>query len=226
MKANLALSFSILSLAASNAAVVQFDLNTGSSPTQAGWTAAPLGAGSGSGVSLTTSAIGAVTVDSRDRAGTGIDAGGGAEAAMWNDFVFANGSFNSASGSGLRLSLSGLAANTTYPITFWAFDDGSNPQPAGIDRASDWSGGGGSGRLTFPGDPDPATLSDYSLTFNATTDGTGALTLDGIVSATDPSTSHNVFLNGLEVGDAVVPEPSGAMLSLIGFFGMALRRRR
>ena len=77
---------------------------------------------------------------------------------MWNDFVFANGSTNGAAGSGLRLTLTGLASNTPYPVTIWAFDDGSNP--AGFARAADWSGGGGSATLTFPAGPDPTTPND------------------------------------------------------------------
>lgn len=213
----------------SSAAVVQFDFSVaGGGLLQAGWTDAPLGNGSGGGVTLTTSAItagAAVTVDSRNRAGSASDAGGGAEANMWNDFVFANGSFSTRPGSGLSLSLVGLSPNTIYPITIWAFDDASNAQADGFARATDWSGGGGSGRLTFPDAPDPATLADYNITFNSTSDAAGALTITGIVSVTNPSTSHNVFINGLEVGNAI-PEPSGTLLSLVGLGGLALRRRR
>ena len=211
---------------AASAVVVQFDFNDPAGGlTQAGWTAAPLGNGTGGGVTLSTTAVGAVTVDVRNRAGTAQDAGGGAEAAMWNDFVFANGSFSTAPGSGLGLSLVGLSASTTYPITIWSFDDASNAQANGFPRAADWSGGGGGGTLSFPDSPDPATLADYSLTFNATTDGGGALTITGLVTATNPSTSHNVFINGLEVGDAI-PEPSTGLLGLIGVGALALRRRR
>ena len=38
---------------------------------------------------------------------------------MWNDFVFANGSFSGVAGSGLSLAITGLMPNTTYPITIW-----------------------------------------------------------------------------------------------------------
>jgi MYXO-CTERM domain-containing protein len=144
---------------------------------------------------------------------------------MWNDFVFANGSFDTAPGTGLQVAITGLAPTTIYPITIWAFDDASNPSPAGVNRAADWSGGGGSGTLSFPGDPDPASLADYFVTFNATSDAAGALTLSGIVAAANPSNSHNVFINGLEIGDAI-PEPSVALLGVIGLAGVALRRRR
>ncbi len=216
-------SLALLALgSAANAATVQFDFNTASSTTLAGWTAAPLGNGSDGTVSLATTSIGAVTVDSRDR---GAGNGGGAEALMWQDFLFANGSFSSVPGSGLNLALVGLSPSTTYPITIWAFDDSSAPQPGDAPRAGDWSGGGGSGTLTFPDSPDPSSLADYNITFNATSDPAGALTLTGIVSVTNPSTSHNVFINGLEVGNAI-PEPSSALLGLMGLGGLLLRRRR
>ena len=223
MKAFLTIPSVLLGIgSAASAAVVQFDFNTATSATLAGWTGAALGNGSNGTVSVTTTAIGAVTVDSRDR---GAGNGGGAEAGMWQDFVFALNSFSTAPGTGLNLALVGLAANTTYPITIWAFDDSSNAQADGFPRAGDWSGGGGSGTLTFPDSPDPTSLADYNVQFNATTDGAGALTITGIVSATNPSTSHNVFINGLEIGDAI-PEPSGTLLSLVGLAGLALRRRR
>ena len=86
------------------------------------------------------------------------------------------------------------------------------------------SGGGGSGTLTFPGGPDPTSLSDYNVSFDATTDATGALTLTGVVAASSPSASHNVFINGLEIGDAI-PEPSSALFGLLGFGFLAFRRR-
>lgn len=186
------------------AAPTQFDFNAPGSPTQAGWTAADLGNGSDGTISVATAAIGAVTVDTRDRAGTASDAGGGSEAAMWNDFVFANGSFSSAPDTGLQISISGLVPSSAYPITIWAYDDASNPSPAGAPRNADWSvdGTGEGGSLAFP-DGDPTTLDDYRLDFTATSDAGGNIILSGIVSITNPSASHNVFVNGLEIGDIV-----------------------
>ena len=209
---------------AASGATALFDFQGNGNPTQAGWTAADLGNGSNGTVSIATTAIGAVTVDSRNRAGSAIDAGGGAEAAMWNDFVFALNSFSSSPGTGLQLAITGLTANTIYPITIWAFDDGSNPEPAGVDRAADWSGGGGSATLTFPGGPDPSTLADYNVSFEAVSDSSGNLTLTGIVAATNPSSSHNVFINGLEIGDAI-PEPSVGVLTFLGAL-LFMRRKR
>ena len=144
---------------------------------------------------------------------------------MWNDFIFGLNSFASAPGTGLSIAVTGLTPNTIYPITIWAFDDASNAQADGFDRTADWSGGGGGGTLSFPNGPDPTTLADYNLMFNATTDAAGDLTIDGVVAATNPSSSHNVFINGLEIGDAI-PEPSVSLLGLIALGIAALRRRR
>ncbi|CAN5270314.1 hypothetical protein BH23VER1_BH23VER1_10690 [soil metagenome] len=151
------------------------------------------------GIAIDVDAIGGVVLDSRDR-GTGN--GGGAESGMWRDFLFASGSFSTAPGTGLRIAITGLVPNTLYPITLWAFDDGSNGN-----RRADWSGGGaGPVALTFPDSPVPSSLSEYSVTLEATTDAEGAVTLSGVVAASNPSPSHNVFLNGLEIGDPLAAD--------------------
>ncbi len=125
-----------------SAFTLRVDFDSGS-PTQSGWQSL---AGNDSalgdswsknltgGYSIDVDAIGGVTLDSRDR---GSGNGGAAESNMWRDFLFANGSYASAPGTGLRISITGLAANTTYPVTIWAFDDSSNDG-----RDADWSGGG------------------------------------------------------------------------------------
>ena len=156
------------------------------------------------GVSLDADVIGAITLDDRDRNNNG----GGAEASMWRDFLFANGSFSSASGSGVRLTFTGLQANTEYPVKIWAHDAGS-----GSGRAADWSGGGSTIERLVTGST-PSTLADSFITLNVTTNGSGAVTIDGIVSATSPRPSHNVFINGLEIGDPVSTEgPTDIALS-------------
>ena len=145
-------------------------------------------------IGLDVDPIGGVTLDDRDR---GSSNGGGAEASMWRDFLFANGSFSSAPGTGLNLVFTGLQPNTGYPVKIWGYDSGS-----GGGRAADWSGGGSTTqRLTFTSQP--ATLANNVITLNVTTNGSGAVTLTGIVTATNPNTSHNVFINGLEIGDPV-----------------------
>ncbi|MFT6382348.1 MAG: hypothetical protein ACJAXZ_003847, partial [Akkermansiaceae bacterium] len=157
------------------------------------------------GVSLDVDAVGGVTLDDRDRGGNN---GGGGEASMWRDFLFANGSFSSAPGTGLSLALTGLQPNTEYPIKIWGYDSGS-----GGGRAADWSGGASATqRLTFTSQP--ATLANNVVTLNVTTNGSGGVTLTGIVSATNPHGSHNVFVNGLEIGDPVSTDgPTDLVLS-------------
>ncbi|MDB4630691.1 lamin tail domain-containing protein, partial [Akkermansiaceae bacterium] len=146
------------------------------------------------GVSLDVDAVGGIVLDTRDRAGAN---GGGGEASMWRDFLFANGSTSSATGSGLSLAFTGLQANSEYPVKIWAHDSGSVSG-----RAADWSGGGSAvARLVTGGTP--ATLADSFVTINVTTNGSGAVTISGIVSAINPNGSHNVFVNGLEIGDPV-----------------------
>lgn len=195
------LSFLALLWVGNLAAETRFDFNTDTSTTQADWTAAPLGVGTDGTVSINTTAIGAVTVDSRDRAAAN---GGGAEAEMWQDFIFANGSFSGVPDSGLQITLSGLEPDSIYDISLWAFDRSSGPQADGFDRTADWSSAGGTpSSLSFQATVVPETLLDYRVVVTAASDNEGQLILDGIVSATNPSTSHNVFLNGLVVSDPV-----------------------
>lgn len=146
------------------------------------------------GIGLDVDSIGSVTLDDRDRGGNN---GGGSEASMWRDFLFANGSFSNAPGTGLNLAFTGLQPNTEYPIKIWGYDSSSSGG-----RAADWSGSGSATqRLTFTSQP--STLANNVVTLNVTTNGSGAVTLTGIVSATSPNSSHNVFINGLEIGDPI-----------------------
>ena len=125
-----------LIFAGTGQAVTKFDFSAAGSPVQAGWTAAEIGNGSDGTISVATTGLDGVTVtlDSRNRPAW---TGGGAEAAMWRDFIFANGSFASRPASGLRLIISGLEPDTTYRLTLWAFDASSGRQADGFDRAAD-----------------------------------------------------------------------------------------
>ncbi|MDA7879362.1 thrombospondin type 3 repeat-containing protein, partial [Akkermansiaceae bacterium] len=155
-------------------------------------------------MSLDVDAIGNITLDNRDRSNNG----GGGEASMWRDFLFAGGSFSSRPGSGLRLDFTGLQPNTEYPIKIWGYDASSTGG-----RAADWSGGGSEvQRLTFTSRP--VTLADNVITLNVVTNSAGAVTLRGIVSRTSPSSSHNVFINGLEIGAPIATDgPNDLTLS-------------
>ena len=217
-------------VSSAGAASLLFDVNDddAGSPTQAGWIAADA-----TGINnVTFTAVGlnaagnAVVIDDRDRTGNG----GGAEADMWRDFIFANGS-NVDGTSGLDVTVSGLLANAPYNVTIWAYDffssaDSDAPVPTG--RRPTWTGsnGGSSAVLEFDGnndsngDPPPTNLSDFRVGVTAVTDGSGTLTLEGRAGP-DPQFQHNVFINGLELNP--VPEPSTFVLlctCLAGLIGL------
>lgn len=207
------LSALLLTVSPVSALTLQIDFND-SGVTQSGWQSISSGDNDlgdswsknfPGGIGLDVDPVGSVALDDRDR---GTNNGGGGEASMWRDFLFANGSFNSAPGSGLNLTLTSLQPNTEYPVKIWGYDSGS-----GGGRAADWSGGGSATqRLTFTSAP--ATLANNVVTLNVTTDGSGNVTLTGIVSATNPQGSHNVFINGLEIGDPVSTDgPTDTALS-------------
>lgn len=188
-------------LASEVSGLTQFDFNAAASPTQPGWVAADLGNGSDGTISIDTIALGDVILSARDR---GIDNGGGAESEMWRDFIFASGSYANNPDSGLQITISGLLPDTRYPLTLWAFDDASPPQTDTYSRAADWSDGEGEGGvLSFPDGPDPSSLDEYLLSFVAKSGIDGEIVLTGVAAAVNPSSSHNVFINGLEIGDPV-----------------------
>jgi hypothetical protein len=162
-------------------------------------------------VTVTVTPIGAVTVDDRDR---GAANGGGTEADLWRDFIFANGS--SLDDTGLQVAITGLASTAFYPITLWAFDTSSAPA-----RTAEWfaddAGGAfvSKGELGFDGNAiEPQTLGEYLLDFTVTTDAAGNITLRGLKSLPNGlDTSHNVFLTGLRIGE-VIPTSAPTNLTL------------
>jgi Chitobiase/beta-hexosaminidase C-terminal domain/Lamin Tail Domain/CotH kinase protein len=195
----------------------RFDLgdDDAASPVQPGWTALnqPSLSATAEGITATVTAVGAVTLDDRDRAALN---GGGTEANMWRAFLFASGS--SGSGLGLEISLSGLAPSTAYTLTLWAFDKSSIALRAAVWSANDGAGGAyqTKGTLSFDGNSAaPATLDDYKLTFIATAGADGTLKLLGVKAGAGTATSHNVFLNGFEVAGPAAPStgPTDVALS-------------
>lgn len=177
-----------------DAVTAQFDFGTDAGPIQAGFAGVTPGGGfvgvSGA-VAVQAVPVG-VTLDTRDRvAGNG----GGAEQAMWQDFVFGNGS--NAVGEGIDLNVFGLAPDTTYPVRIWGFDDSTNGG-----RSTLWNGN----QLNFLSTPDAASLGDHMVSFNVTTDAIGNALIEGRVGVNNGGT-HHVFINGLEIGDAVVGTP-------------------
>ncbi len=188
------------------AAPIRFDFNTAASATQADWIALPDGNGTDGTISVATTVIAPATLASRDRTAANTDGAGGdiTNNDLWRDFVFANGSTNANPGSGLTVTLSGLIPNTAYPLRIWAFDESSNATAPSVGRTADWSTPTETATLVFPTSPDPATLASYTVLLHGTADENGVLVLTGVVSATNPDVSHNVFINGLEVGNPLL----------------------
>jgi hypothetical protein len=141
------------------------------------------------GIGIDVDAAGAISLDVRDR-GT---VNGSPESGMWRDFLFANGS--TATDEGLDIQLTGLLPHTDYPITLWAYDTSS----PGVRRCT-WNGL----PYAFDGVDAPASsLGGHQLHFTNTTDAAGSLLLAGRTAAS-PGPAHNVFINGMEIGDPVI----------------------
>lgn len=191
---------------ARSAALLQVDFNHGTD-TQSQWascSAADTELGDSwskvfpGGIGMDVDPVGAVFLDSRDRSTSN---GGGATAALWRDFLFANGSTTSA--DGLDITLSGLVPNRDYPITVWAYDSGSIGE-----RRSMWNGH----VFAFDGnDPVPDGLADYRLDFVVTADAAGVVSIRARAQPNNAQ-PHHVFINGLEIG---VPTSSGAPTDLV-----------
>lgn len=199
-----ALAFSALPMTAAGA-VLRADINDdddATSSTQSGWTAlAPAGGTNlgGTGISIAIAPVGAgVLIDDRVRTTNG----GGSEPDLWEDFIFANGS--DLTTEGLDLTITGLLPSRTYPVKLWMFDKGSTTT-----RMSTWNGSS----YTFAGsNPAPASLADAVLSINVTTDAAGSAVIQGRAVATGQA--HNVFLNGLEIGDPLAPPTGPTDISL------------
>jgi len=179
------------------------DFNSGNSATQTGWQSISGGSGNWngtySGITVTVNGTGGRSLDHRDRT----NHNGGSEAAMWADFLFSNDA--SGNGGGLDINLTGLQANSTYPVTLWSYDRSSNGN-----RAANWSANDAGGTFidkgvqSFNGSSEtPLSLNDYELSFNITTNGAGAITLRGVRNSSSIS-SHSVFINGLRIDDPLI----------------------
>lgn len=164
------------------------------------------------GVTVSLSVAGGATLDDRDRA-TPIDSGGLTMSQIYDDFIFANGTFD---GAELQVRLQGLTPNTTYRVTLWSFDSTSLGT-----RVSNWTEIASGVPVTiednyaFAGEELPTSNSDHTMAADLTTTAAGELILRGVRNG---GTSHGVFLNALRIdrpgiGDLVKTNISSQMLA-------------
>ncbi|RIK80473.1 MAG: hypothetical protein DCC68_10965 [Planctomycetota bacterium] len=182
------------------AAVLALDFNArtstdGAADTQPGFTGMTINQNGTSfnGITVNLSVAGGATLDDRDRT-TPVNGGALTTGQIYDDFIFANGTFD---GAELQVRLQGLAPNMPYRVTLWSFDDSSNGT-----RVSDWTEIASGSPVwieqgyTFDGVDPPTTDGEDTMTADLVASPTGELILRGVRNG---GTSHGVFLNALRV---------------------------
>lgn len=154
---------------------------------------------------VTVTAVGSTTIESRDRAAA---AGGMGFNPMFRDFIFSPTSNDD--GDGMDVVITGLLPLTTYPVTLWAWD----PTSSGTARHSTWLASDGDNApvvkvpvYSLAGATLPTTASDRRMQFDAKTDSTGKLTIQGRKEAGYTASTINVFLNAFVIGAPVATGP-------------------
>lgn len=137
---------------------------------------------------------------------------------LFRDFLFANNGHNRRFG----LVVSGLEPDTTYDVTFWAYDHVASwngvydtEQTVTVTQRGVSAVTGDIAYTAGTGQPD--SLDDNRVILTATTDSSGTLTFD--ITGTD-----NALLNGFEVN--AIPEPGSIGLIAAGTGLIFTRRRR
>lgn len=155
-------------------------------------------------ITVKLDAIGGTTLAARNRHGTGADSINDLASLnnVGEDFIFSStSSYTVGTPRGMDVTISGLIANTPYPVTVWAYDRAS-----ATNRAAVWTdvAGGASATLTFNGADgqiaDDAAFNARSITLTAQSNAGGQIILQGRAAPSGHATSHNVFVNALQVG--------------------------
>ena len=185
-------SLAIASCSKEPAEPLLFDVDSrATNNTQEGWTAVNLDNING----VTFTSVGGLVIDQRDRGTENTDGEGDtANNDMWRDFIFADERRSSPLSTGERgmdIVITGLESDTVYDVRLWAFDEHSGG------RNMTWNGNA----LSLPHSPDPASLDDQVVTFQATSDDEGTLTLEGRIGSPQ-GPCCNVFVNGFELTEA------------------------
>lgn len=207
----------IMLLPLAEAATINVDFNTNTSPTYTG--TAVLGGGVWNGV-ISTPAVsllnsdGAVTSISFN-IGSGTwdnNNGNNTPDGVANDLL--RDYRNQNNNIPLTLTISGLAANGMYDLVLYAAGDNVN-------QGSRFSGSSYTGGATTAAQRDHFAEGVNYSKGTAIADGTGAITI-----TINSNGSDYAILNGFQISAAPVPEPTAAALGLLGSLALLRRRRR
>jgi hypothetical protein len=205
--------------ALAQAATINVDFNTATSPTYAG--TAVLGGGTWNGVNAAAAALldstGTATSVSTNYTSVfdGPD-GGNTPLGLANDLLR---DYRNANNGTLTLTIGGLTANAAYNLVIYAAGDQ-------VVQGSTFSGSGFTGVSTTGAQRDTFALGVNYSQGTATADGTGTVTIT-IGANKDGANATNTYavLNGFQISALPIPEPSAAMLGVLGSAVFFLRRR-
>ncbi len=145
------------------------------------------------GITVTLSPLGGASLDDRDRPTPVDNPPSFTLDQLYDDFIFANGTFD---GAGMEVLIEGLTPNAEYEVTLRSYDVSSTGT-----RSSVWSEEAGGTSVVFAnyefnGSNPPETNEDSTIVASLTSSAQGTLRLRGVRQG---GTSHGVFLNALEL---------------------------